>query len=1276
MAARAVRRCAELLRDSPWSEAAGQAVRALAELVSEIDEGSAAVALVNALGEAELVPALVVYARAAFGEGDASLPFALVALSILTNVADVGGTRVVHAGGGFALLLELLRSPHAQARHYAAVGVQNMAHDEACAREAVGAGALGALAALTDTHAADPTDETLAAIAAAAAGALANLNGRVPRLALVPALARAHDEAGACAALRVEGARRVRWHAVTQLQAHARGLLARERARSDGERAARAVARCAVRLRAGRPTAAHARALEELVGALARAHADEAQLAAMRAAREARLPARLVEMALESARSGERGGATAAVGALTQIARLRPGGGRLLVDAEALPLCIWLAHAPDHALRALGLTCALTALDERTCFTDEAWRRAQESLQLEDRLWGMATAGAAGDGAGRRGDEDEASDDDDAFVDETPALAHAALERLAGTDAYARAHATTVITRLARGRWGRARAVALRMAAEAAEVKAAEATAAFATSDLPATRDVECAVRLQATVRARAARVEAARRRATAAKAADAAAEAERKAARARAAAAEAARANRREHAAARVQAAARGRSARELAADARDARDEATLRAAAEARAADAAARAATALALVAQADALLAAAHALDASRANADGAPAADDAVGAADVRAAPRRPAAAGESAPGDASGPPCRPGAAAPAVDRPASRAPCAPTASPARRAGAAAIVDACAVSAARARHGAARVIQARARIRAACMEARRALSRARVAACRIGRAYRAHVNARIPVRLAAAIVIQRRARLWLVTRARARAVARGHASRTLELAAAAATDEAHLRVEAVQLAAMNALGGSWSVQTARLEPQRLSSSLGAGMARAASEATLASAVASGAATRPLPMFVLSDRERTFARAHKVAEAQLMAEQAAAEAVAAQRAAMAEAEAAEVGAALSAARIQALYRGALARRRSLQLSAAVAASLLPPRSPRSPHARDTAAALLGAAEPAAAALSPSTPLGSARAQHATSPLHAQTRRPTLAKRASEPPAPSAAAASRAQLATLPAALPAALPVIRLPADARPGARTHTDCSAECLSSSSSSSGSDKSSSSASSGATASAAAAEASAAATQAAKGEAAAAEASAAATQAAKGERDAPERVHYPLSTYARLPAHGGARAISGAGARSPNRRLPPLRAAHTQPACGNDALSRARALGAAEPLLLVGAYLVGDGGGSKLARMEAVATVAARLSAPAAAHPRPAAAARSSCAVRAQLPAEVRHTMALNRGRQRLLTDMGLLTAASTSLRGPNTRAYGLQPLLSSPSP
>ncbi|KAG8462200.1 hypothetical protein KFE25_011650 [Diacronema lutheri] len=321
MAARAVRRCAELLRDAPWSEAAGQAVRALAELVSEIDEGGAAVALVNALGEAELVPALVVCARASFGAGDASLPFALVALSVLTNVADVGGTRVVHAGGGFALLLELLRSPHAQARHYAALGVQNMAHDEACAREAVGAGALGALAALTDTHAADPTDETLVAIAAAAAGALANLNGRVPRLALVPALARAHDEAGA--------------------------------------------------------SAAHARALEELAGALARAHADEAQLAAVRAAREARLPARLVEMALESARSGERGGATAAVGALMQIARLRPGGGRLLVDAEAVPLCSWLAHAPDHALCALGLTLAAQS--------PEVEHPASDAIQLDSR---------------------------------------------------------------------------------------------------------------------------------------------------------------------------------------------------------------------------------------------------------------------------------------------------------------------------------------------------------------------------------------------------------------------------------------------------------------------------------------------------------------------------------------------------------------------------------------------------------------------------------------------------------------------------------------------------------------------------------------------------------------------------------------------------------------------------------------------------------------------------------------------------------------------------
>ncbi|KAJ1631286.1 RmlC-like cupin domain-containing protein [Pavlovales sp. CCMP2436] len=180
---RASHNVALLLRDSPWSEAAGQAVQALAELLSslKVEEGSRqATSLVRAVGEAELVPALVGYARGAHGLGEAWLPFVYVALSILTNTADAdgfkGGFDKVREGGGIDLLLELLASADARVRYYAVVGVQNLLRDERAARQVLEAGALELLATLLAEDGADKTDGMLAAIVEAAAGALNNFN--------------------------------------------------------------------------------------------------------------------------------------------------------------------------------------------------------------------------------------------------------------------------------------------------------------------------------------------------------------------------------------------------------------------------------------------------------------------------------------------------------------------------------------------------------------------------------------------------------------------------------------------------------------------------------------------------------------------------------------------------------------------------------------------------------------------------------------------------------------------------------------------------------------------------------------------------------------------------------------------------------------------------------------------------------------------------------------------------------------------------------------------
>jgi hypothetical protein len=52
---------------------------------------------------------------------------------VLVNLADLGGAPLVHAHGGFELMLGLLRTDDLSVRYYAVAGVQNMSATAECA---------------------------------------------------------------------------------------------------------------------------------------------------------------------------------------------------------------------------------------------------------------------------------------------------------------------------------------------------------------------------------------------------------------------------------------------------------------------------------------------------------------------------------------------------------------------------------------------------------------------------------------------------------------------------------------------------------------------------------------------------------------------------------------------------------------------------------------------------------------------------------------------------------------------------------------------------------------------------------------------------------------------------------------------------------------------------------------------------------------------------------------------------------------------------------------
>lgn len=124
--------------------------------------------------------------------GAADKRLAYVALSVLVNLADVGGAPLVHEHGGLELMLGQLRSDDLSIRYYAVAGVQNMSANVECAMRVRGTPAERLLEAMLDAEHGQ--------IARCAAGALANIRraSRERRGVSVAAVAAA-DGGGVCA---------------------------------------------------------------------------------------------------------------------------------------------------------------------------------------------------------------------------------------------------------------------------------------------------------------------------------------------------------------------------------------------------------------------------------------------------------------------------------------------------------------------------------------------------------------------------------------------------------------------------------------------------------------------------------------------------------------------------------------------------------------------------------------------------------------------------------------------------------------------------------------------------------------------------------------------------------------------------------------------------------------------------------------------------------------------------------------------------------------------
>lgn len=473
---------ARLLREAPWSREAGDALQAFAESVSQMSAtdtaGSALVAAVETTG---IVPVLCEYARAAHARGDDWLLGLYLALSALSSTAKIGSAAAVLDGGGVDLMLDMLASPDARARAYAAVGVECVVRVDVRARDHVAESGLDILEALAcSVGPNDSDDNMLLVISDCVSSALATVRGDDDDLerradaaaARVVALATAHAET----------------QAATRVQAAARGAAVRLDRLPSVAKLERAIRRCARQLAPACARAVRRGAVTALAGLLGAPLSDEEARGALDACADAAVCAAAVVFAAEAIPTGDGADVALVAGVLACVGALRPAGGRLVVDAGALPILAWLATSEAAGLRHSGLGSMAAVLSDRCCLSDEALAAAQASLELEARLWALGTRAPPDARAGLRSERlrvDGGPDglwagrwSADSRADATRALALAALDALVDTDAYVRAHAARLISNVALGRAARRRTAEARAAAREARVAAAEAAAA------------------------------------------------------------------------------------------------------------------------------------------------------------------------------------------------------------------------------------------------------------------------------------------------------------------------------------------------------------------------------------------------------------------------------------------------------------------------------------------------------------------------------------------------------------------------------------------------------------------------------------------------------------------------------------------------------------------------------------------------------------------------------------------------------------------------------
>mmetsp|Transcript_12105 Transcript_12105/g.31668 ORF Transcript_12105/g.31668 Transcript_12105/m.31668 type:complete len:649 (-) Transcript_12105:390-2336(-) len=185
--------------EAAWLQNVQATVEALARHLSNVTGAADEAAAVEAVERVELIGPLIQLLLEQINASDRHLVY--VGLSILVNLADMGGALLVHAHGGFELLCSLLRANDLSVRYYAVAGVQNLLSTPECAARAQGTGVEEVLYAMLED-----TDNDNEQIARCAAGAIANIRRADPERRPEAAAAARGDEGGGAGGMGALGA--------------------------------------------------------------------------------------------------------------------------------------------------------------------------------------------------------------------------------------------------------------------------------------------------------------------------------------------------------------------------------------------------------------------------------------------------------------------------------------------------------------------------------------------------------------------------------------------------------------------------------------------------------------------------------------------------------------------------------------------------------------------------------------------------------------------------------------------------------------------------------------------------------------------------------------------------------------------------------------------------------------------------------------------------------------------------------------------------------------